>query len=272
MKVLIFIFILQLTCLDVFAMPAGSGKVLEQCKSSREYITALNFLRKKKHFSLEENQVRDLADRVSKGCTGASRRFIIVTNLLVRSNLDSKTALEIALKFAPKTEGEVKTFTYIFKRSYLRNYLDLDLRTSINVALKLSDLFDGDQKNSQVTFNDILRLCHSKSGLDMPNKKCAELAARVAKLGEKFKDPVGRNFINLFNFLIKRKGPNLPSFEAVKIAEELIAFGPMAYKNFLQGYKLATSKKGLNLTRNQSVEFGKKMAKRSIRPEEASLK
>jgi hypothetical protein len=252
---------------QLFAKEKDGKKLIEGCLSSREYITAVNFLRKSKEFKLDEKQVRSIADKVSLGCTGASKRFIMITNLLVKSSLDSKSALEVAIKFASKAEAEVRTFIYIFKRSFLKNFLDLDIRTSVNVALKLSDKFDGDQKNSQYTFNEILRLCQSRNGLDMPNKKCAELAASVAKKGENYKEAVGKKFVHLFNYLVNRKGPNLPSFEAVKIADELIAFGPMVYKNFLQGYKFAISKKGLNLTRNQAIEFGKKMAKRSKKSE-----
>lgn len=256
----------------VMAKEKDGNELVKGCLSSREYITAVNFLRKSKEFKLDEKQIRSIADQVSMGCSEASKRFIMITNLLVKSSLDSKSALEIAIKFASKTEEEVRTFIYIFKRSYLKNFLDLDIRTSVNVAMTLSDKFDGDQKNSQETFNEILRLCRSRNGLDMPNKKCAELAANVAKKGEKFKESVGKKFVHLFEYLIQTSGPNLPSFEAVKIAEELIAYGPMAYKNFYHGYKFALSKKGLNLSRNQSIEFGKKMAKRSLKADSADSK
>jgi hypothetical protein len=260
------IIILSLLCsIQIFAKDKDGKKLIDVCLSSREYITAVNFLRKNKAFNLDEKQVRSVADKVSKGCTGASKRFIMITNLLIKSSLDSKSAIEIAIKFAAKTESEVRTFIYIFKRSFLKKFLDLDIRNSVNIALKLSDKFDGDHKNSQKTFNDILRLCQSRNALDMPNRKCAELAADIAKKGEKFKEPVGKKFVHLFNYLVKSDGPNLPSFEAVKISDELIAYGPMVYKNFLQGYKFAVSKKGLNLTRNQAIAFGKKMAKRSTK-------
>jgi len=268
MKSLLLILTLALS-FPVLSKEKEGKDLVKGCLSSREYITAVNFLRKSKEFKLDEKQVRSIADKVSMGCSGASKRFIMITNLLVKSTLDSKSALEVAIKFASKTEPELRTFIYIFKRSYLKNFLDLDIRTSVNIALKLSDKFDGDQKNSQETFNEILRLCQSKNGLDMPNKKCAELAANVAKRGEKFKYSVGKKFVHLFNYLVKTNGPNLPSFEAVKIAEELIAFGPMVYKNFYHGYRFAISKKGLNLTRNQSIEFAKKMARRSVKEEES---
>jgi hypothetical protein len=257
---------------NLFAKEKEGKELSQGCLSSREYITTVNYLRKSKEFKLDEKQIRSIADKVSLGCSEASKRFIMITNLLVKSSLDSKSALEIAIKFASKTEAEVRTFIYIFKRSFLKNYLDLDIRTSVNVALTLSDKFDGDQKNSQETFNEILRLCGSRNGLDMPNKKCAELAANVAKKGESFKESVGKKFVHLFEYLVSRSGPNLPSFEAVKIAEELIGFGPTVYTNFLHGYKFAISKSGLNLSRNQSIEFGKKMAMRSVKTESADSK
>lgn len=241
---------------------------LDQCQSTREYITAVRFLRKKKDFSLDEKQVRTIADKVSLGCTGASKRFIIITNLLVKTGLDSKSAIEMGVKFASKSELEMKTFSYIYKRSFLKSYLDLDIRTSIEIAYSLADKFNGKHTNSQRTFNQVLRLCNNREQLDLPNKKCANLAARVAKAGEKYKKPLGDGFRSLFNYLIRKSGPNLPTFQAVEMSEVVMRSGPMSAKNFIQAYKFALSKNGLNVPRGKALEFAKKMGTRTL-PTEA---
>ena len=250
---------------SVFAAKKKDIKEYEtQCLASREYITSVRYLRKQKVFALDEKQIRSLADSVSKGCTGASKRFILVTNLLVKTGLDSKSALLMGVKLSDKTEKEVKTFTYIFKRSFLKSYLDLDIKTSIDIAYMLADKFDGDHSNSQRTFNQILKLCNSKGQLDMPNRTCAKLAARVAKAGANYKKPLGSGFRKLFHYLIKTDGPNLPSFKAIEITEKILNNGPTASKNFIQAYRFGISKKGLNFNRGQAINFAKKMASRTV--------
>ncbi len=237
----------------------------EQCLSAREYITAVRFLRQQKDFSLNEKQIRTLADTVSKGCTGSSKRFILVTKLLVKTGLDSRSSLKLAVKLSNRTEKEIKTFTYIFKRSYLKDFLDLDIKTSIDIAYMLANKFDGNHLNSQRTFNQILRLCNHKGQLDMPSKTCAKLAARVAKSGKDFKKPIGDGFKKLFHYLIKSDGPNLATFKALQLAEEMMKNGPKSSRNFIQAYKFGISKKGLNVTRGQSINFAKKIASRTIK-------
>jgi hypothetical protein len=272
MKKILIILALSFIILPLFGK---SGKVLAaknkeikeyktQCLASREYITSVRYLRKQKTFSLDEKQIRSLADSVSKGCTGASKRFILITKLLVKTGLDSRSALLMGVKLSHKTEKEVKTFTYIFKRSFLKSFLDLDIKTSIDIAYMLADKFDGNHSNSQRTFNQILKLCNSRGQLDMPNRTCAKLAARVAKSGENYKKPLGSGFKKLFHYLIKIDGPNLPTFKAIEISENILKNGPTAAKNFIQAYRFGVAKKGLNITRGQAIDFAKKLASRTL--------
>jgi hypothetical protein len=242
----------------------------EQCLAAREYITTVGFLREHKDFALNEKQIRTLADKVSLGCTDASKRFVLVTKLLVKTGLDSKSALQLASKLSAKTKKEIKTFTYIFKRSYLKEFLDLDIKTSIDIAYKLADKFDGNHGNSQRTFNQVLRLCNHRGELDMPNRACAQLAARVAKSGEDFKRPLGDGFKKLFKYLTQRKGPNLATFKAIKIAEDVMKNGPKSSQNFIKAYQFAIAKKGLNVSRDQSISFAQKIALRTVKQVETN--
>ncbi len=257
---------------DAYAVKRDQKSYLAQCLSSREYITTTRFLTKKKEFSLNTKQIEEVADLVSKGCTGASKRFIIVTNLLVKTGLDTKSSIKMAMKFAGKTEKEVKTFTYIFKRSYLKKYLDLSLPHAIEIAFLLADKFDGNHLNSQRTFNQVLRLCNGRGELDMPNMLCANLAARVAKSGENFSRPLGDGFRKLFQYLIKRNGPNLAAYKAIELTEKVMKYGPTASRNFIQAYQFAISKKGLNVAKGQAISFGEKLAQRTLPTEKSIIK
>ena len=269
-------FMRLILCFFLFSTPLFSANLvkksafLNQCLSSREYITTVGFLRDKKFFKLDQKQILSVAGQVSQGCTGASKRFIIVTNLLVKTGLNSKDAIRLGIKFSAKTDKEVKTFTYIYKRAFLKKFLDLDIKSSIEVATMLSDKFDGNHSNSQRTFNQVLGLCNRQDGLDLPNKKCAILAARVAKSGEGFKRPIGDGFRSLFHYLIKKSGPNLPAFKALELAEEVMKNGPLSSKNFILAFKFATSKKGLNIPNTKAIEFAKLMAKRTLQKELAT--
>ena len=86
------------------------------CSSSREYITALEYLRDKKEYSLGEEDARRLAEKISSGCTGAAKRFIRVSSLLVKAELATKDAVETGAEFALKTDVEADTFIDIFLR------------------------------------------------------------------------------------------------------------------------------------------------------------
>ncbi|MGK0367449.1 MAG: hypothetical protein ACI9QD_000584, partial [Thermoproteota archaeon] len=80
---------------------------LIECKVLREYATTLQFLRGHKAFGIKESEARKVADRVSHGCTGASKRFIQITNILLRAGLGAKESIEHGIKFAIGDDARV---------------------------------------------------------------------------------------------------------------------------------------------------------------------
>ena len=237
----------------------------KQCKSTREFVTAYEFLKENKEFSLQPQDIMTIADKVSNGCTGAANRLITVTNLLIKAQLDSKSALSYGQKFAAGTDVEMKTFKTVFIQSYFGDYLDLPLFDALKMANSLSLEFEGDKEKVQKDFERLVKYCVSEKELDLPRPQCARIAASVTRQGQNFKEGVSKSFIALVEFITTdRRGPKRSTVEALNLAEKMVAFGPEAEKNFVTAYRYASSKSGLNLDIVKSLEFAEKMASRSL--------
>lgn len=244
-----------------FASAAETPKI-QSCLSTREFITTLEYLRDHKDFAINETDARNLATRVSSGCTGASKRFIQVTNVLTKAGLPSKKSIETALKYAASTDELTGAFLVIFKGAYIESLLDLDVSQALNIALELSDSAKGSTKLLEKNFNELVNFCVDKKSLDLPLVECAKMGARVVKSGNEFEFNVTKDFISLFNYLTDSK-INLPTYEAISVTEHVMKFGPEAKKNFIQAYEYAISKNGLDKSIKDAIEFAKSMASNS---------
>lgn len=232
------------------------------CQTTREFVTALEFLRADEDFKLKdkENEARDIAFKVAEGCTGAARRFIRVAKTLTQAGANRKDATEVALKFAQGKDAETDTFNTVFRRCIAEDSLDLDFDASQRIALQLSKEFAGDQKKVVKDFERVVDYCADTSRLGLPRTSCGRFAANVAQSGEKWEDGASKPFIRSFEYLASDSGPGLVTGDALKTAEMLAKQGPGAHENFQQAFQYATSSSGLNLPRDQAIHFAKKMA------------
>ncbi len=237
---------------------------LIKCHSTREFVTTIGFLRDKKDFGLKEPAIYKIADKVSKGCSGASQRFINVTKLLTKVGVDSKSSIENALKFAEKENDFTKAFIEIFRQTYDSKNLDLDALNSLKISLALSVEFKGSIDKAVDDFKRLVEFCKSSNEIDLPLPKCSNLATTVTRLGQDFEEPISKPFIKLVRFLQEsKKGPQKSKMHVLKIAKEVIANGPLSQKNFEEAYRYAISEKGLGYTQPKAINFAKLMAKRS---------
>ncbi|MBT3235317.1 MAG: hypothetical protein HN353_05145 [Bdellovibrionales bacterium] len=244
--------------------PKAGREEFKKCLSTREYITTLKFLRGRQEFQLPEKMRRTVADKVSLGCSGASQRFIDVTTLLVKSQLDGKSAVKIGISYALSDDQKTKSFITIFKQSFLSKYLDLDIFSAIKMAQGLSLEQHGNAAWIVKDFNRLVKFCIKKEGLDLPLPACAKMATTIASLGGKFKERIARPFLDLYHFLINKNGGGLPLHQALKISRQVIKMGPNAPKNFILAYKYGVRPKGMELSSIDAIAFATKMAKRSI--------
>jgi len=239
---------------------------LTQCHSSKEFITTMHYLRDMKDFGLKEPSIYKIADSVSKGCSGASQRFINVTKLLTKVGIDSKSSIETAMKFSANKDDYTAAFIEIFRQTYDAKNLDLDALNSLKISLALSVEFKGSIEKAVADFKRLVEFCKSSNEMDLPLPTCAKLATTVTRLGQDFEEPISKPFIKLVRFLQEsKKGPQKSKRHVLKIAKEVIAYGPMSQKNFEEGYRFAISEKGLGYTQPKAIRFAKLMAKRSYK-------
>ncbi|MCM2323366.1 MAG: hypothetical protein NDJ90_08905 [Oligoflexia bacterium] len=242
------------------------------CTTAKEYITALEFLRNEKALKLPEAQARKLASEVAQGCTGAANRFIRISRLLMGSGLTSPDALKIGRDFASRTERETDTFLFVFKTAFLENQLDLDLGASVSLAKSLTLEFEGDIHAVRNDFTTVLDYCLGRDKLDLPRPRCAKLASDIARAGQASGGGVARPFVEALQLLRSHPGPNLSTGDALKIAQDLVKYGPEAPRNFTQGYRYATAETGLNLPRNEAIAFARELAAKSLADEKSKTK
>lgn len=240
------------------------GPELLKCESTREYVTTVQYLRDEKDFGLKNSDILKIADEISQGCSGASQRFIKISKLLTKVGIDTKSSLETAKKFAAKGDSFVDAFITIFKQTYSSNELDLDALNAMQISVKLSVEFDGTVKHAVSDFNELANFCKDRKEMDLPIPQCAQLATKITRLGQKYNEPIATPFIKLVRFLEESKrGPEQPKSEVLKIAEKVIAHGPIASQNFIDAYKYAVKKDGLGISDKDAIAFGVKMSKRS---------
>lgn len=233
------------------------------CTSAKEFSTSLRYLRAQKDFELPEAEMRRIAKEVSEGCTGAALRFMRTAQLLSRSGVGSKSAVKSAMELSQKTDRETETFLAIFRRAFLAEHLDLDVRSSLSMARSLSIEFEGDILAVRDDFEKILDFCVSGKHLELSKGQCGELAARLARKGQDFSGGVALSFVSVFEFLTKHaKGPKLGVAPALQKAEAAATSGPAYAENFIQGYLFAISEEGLQLTEPQAMKHAQEMALR----------
>ena len=232
------------------------------CTTTREFVTTLEFLRAKKDFEIPEAEARKIASRVANGCTGSAQRFIRVSSLLANAGLGSKDAIEQGLDFSRRADAEVEAFGAVFRRAFLENYLDLDLRSSLQMARALSREFDGDLTHVRQDFEQLVDFCVRDKSLNLPKPECGAFAARITRKGQIWNGAVARPFIDAYAYLTSDKGPHLITGNALSLAEDLVSTGPGGIENFTQAYRYAASAKGLAMSDTDALTFAKEMAQR----------
>ena len=260
MKILFCLIILSMSSYVVAAIDIEK---IQNCHSTKEYVTSFRYLEDKKAFSLKKNDIMKVADGVSKGCSGAAKRFIEITDLLVKAEVETSEAIKIGMEFSAKNEQMTDTFITIFKETFLKEYLDLNIASAIDFSRKLSLEKDGNPKMIKNDFQKIVRFCLDQKSLDLSGPKCSDLASRVAVSGTKFNIEMAPIFLEHYDFLTAKEGINLSTYKALEISLKLIGGGPLSAENLKDAYKFATSKSGLDQGVEAAINYAELMALRS---------
>jgi hypothetical protein len=252
--------------LMIFAASPAWGS----CTATREYVTTLEYLRDRKELAIPEADARKVAQETAKGCSGAARRMIRVSSMLSKAGFGSKDSLENGLAFAKSTDEATDTFVTIFQRAFLPEHLDLDLQASLSMAQSLTRGFEGDTVAVRKDFEKLVDFCASSKNLDLPKPQCGVFAARVAKLGQEWKGGIYPGFVKVFDFARSEKGVQVPTGQALKIAEKIVAAGPDSPENFISAYRYAVSKRGLGMNEKAALDFATEMGAASNAAEKKS--
>lgn len=213
---------------------AGTQK---ECHSAKEYITTYNFLKSKKELLLKEEDLQLISTNVTLGCDDAAKRFIKVFEILSKAEVDSKSALNYAKIYSKRTNNAADAFVTVFKDSFLKDFLDLDLKTSLDLANKIVPVEDKLTKIVSDDFENITKFCKGSSGLTLNGQACANLAIDIVNSSIKYEAKIFKNFKSSFDYLSDGAKVNLASFEALKLAKEISSYGPKAFDNFKETYE-----------------------------------
>ena len=255
----------------VFAIPMEEKAPQKEsehfnCDSAREFIGAFEYLTDSKTFKMKKTEAITLARKVSIGCDGAAERFIKVSELLRRSGLDSASSLSIGKDFSLATDMQADAFAAIFKKSYLRDYLDLDIVSSIETARRLSVDFKGDHEQALEDFEDIVEYCLDREELALPRQKCAQIASDFSLYGEKSQSSIFEPFVEGLEFLARDDdGPNLTTLKAIEILNQIMATSPNAPRNLIEAYEYAYDKDGLGLSRAKAITIAIDISKKTYK-------
>ena len=232
----------------------------QTCESTKEFITVFEFLRSEKGLELTGDLSVKVASDVAKGCSGAAKRFILSVKSLTKTELAITDVIATAKEFSLRDDKTIEAFNSIFRRAFAEDGFDLDRASALNLAKKLSVEYKGNVAVAMSDFDIIADFCMARNNLDLPKERCAELAQRVAVMSSKHGLAVGSKFVETYRYLVQRGGPALTVKDALLVAEQLMKDHPNAADNFRLAYEYATAKRGLAVSREQAILFGKNMA------------
>lgn len=246
------------------APPAATAAAHKEanCTTAREFIVTTEYLHDHKDFGMSPDAARKLALEIAGGCTGASLRYMRVVNVLLSGGMGFPDASKIGVEFSARPDSDTATFLTVFEKAFLREYMDLDIRSAISLARSLSVEFNGDSLLVRDDFGALYDYCARSKALDLSPTDCGQFAARVVKANEQFPGRVAEAFVKVFDFLREdSRGPKLGARDAAKLAEEVVKKGPNATDNFVIGYRYAIAKTGLGMGGKDALEFALTLSK-----------
>ena len=242
-----------------------NSPVQSPCYSSREFITTVEYLRQRQQeLALTEKQIRNIADTVSQGCSRAAQRFARAFDVMTRAQVASNSGLQLALQLSKLPDEYTHAFLEIFKLSFLKQNLDLDLHTSLKIAVSLSTDYAGKPHHAHKDFLKLTKFCTQNQSTQLPLNTCARLARRIVKHNENYSEEIADAFIKVFTFAKDQQSLNLNTRDALKLAQQVSRHSAQAADNFIAAYSYGTSEKGLGLQAQQALKFSKVLVERTL--------
>lgn len=274
MKTPFLIFFIHLIYLSVYAEEIPEDKITlplpleasikaapQLCNSTQEYVDTINFLRAHTKIVVPEKNKANIADAVSKGCTGAAHRFISTLTLLNEIGVDQAKTIEIAISFSNESDQIQKNFISILRHAYLTEYFDFDFRSALLLSYEFSMNMKGNPEKIVYDFEKLVQFCKSKKNISLPIVFCANFSMKLAQYSAYYPQGIFTDFETLYTELTTKRSVSIK--EALIISMNVLKYGPKAKENFFQALNFALDKNGLNMTQPAAISFGVKMAERS---------
>jgi hypothetical protein len=235
-------------------------KQAEACRSIREYVTTLNYLKEKKFTGLDDLKARKVAFDVATHCEDAAERFIDVADVLIKGGLAPVQAISLGVKYAGMSNAHAKAFAEIFQASFAKDMLDMDLLTSLRSAEALTTK----ESNAEIVKDDFFQLVEF-CGKELAQSKpfCLRWVRRVIPWGQPG-NGIAAPMKELFVFLTREEdGPRLATGDALKICNTVLRKNPKAGEDFMAAYRHASDKGGLGLGRSAAIKFARELILKS---------
>ena len=254
-------------------IPVVRKKALEEqkkqsCESTGEYVKALTFMRSNQELVVTETAARQIADRISKGCTGAADRFAKTLTLLKKIGVSDRRSLEMAFEFSRLPDYVQTNFNEIFTQSFLSEFLDHDFTTALALAYELSKDYKGDPHQVRKDFVDLVRFCKDGQQLDLPTQLCTEYTIKLARLSQYYDSGVREPFYKVYGSLRNNEEHSLDVKTSLETAYLILRGGPKAIDNFFSAFDYASKKEGLAYAQDRALQFALRMARRSHKGKE----
>lgn len=237
------------------------------CASAEEFSATHDFLKSQELAEVGGQEMRKIASEVSRHCTGASEKFRVVFEVLMKSGVSVQVSTQMGLKYAAREIAEANVFVEAFKHLYLEKFLDVDFKTSTRVAEELAESWHGSEGRVGKDFTEMVKFCLDPKSLNLSQKECFELSLKVAQLSRYFPEGSHEPFQKLYTELRENKKFGLPVRSALEISLQVLAEGPKGPKNFIDAYDYAISDKGLSETPAFALKHALKLSKYSHRGE-----
>lgn len=238
----------------------------DHCDPIKEYKEALQFFRTSKtEINPSEARAREWALKISKGCSGAAKRFVKVFLLLKKSGVDQARSIVYGIEFANSDDDTVESFFELFKKTYLGEYFDLDYSSALKISFDLSKKYKGNRRQAREDFLELSKYCLNKEGLNLPVSSCAELSVALTRLSQYYPDGVRHDFFKLYKALREDRRFGVNVLTALRIIKEVLPYGPTAAQTFLKSYEFAIDPAGLASGGMAAVKFAVGIAKNSVK-------
>lgn len=237
---------------------------IKTCESFSDFKQAYEYLKKQADLNIPDTRMLGLSVTISKGCTGAANRFVVIYETLKKSGVSIEKSIEVALDFAHDEEVRVQNFANVFKRIFLENYFDFDFSTAFRISLELSRDLEANVDEVRTDFVNLVKFCVDNKSMDLPTKLCADYALLLVKHSKLYpKTGLYSYFTELYGFLRDHEKLGLNIKEALRVIPEVLSYGPTATKNFKETFNYSVSKE-VSLTAADSLKMAVLVARNSL--------